>query len=238
MSKNKIFCNKPKEAEIFHYLVNYLEIDKPKRITDIYFRYGVSKQVAEEMFYDGCIEVGKRYCKGTFIIKYVLVIHSSQEAIVTSGKVVTPSGYHIDAKQLIQVRSWVWKNVDYQIMDFFKKANRLNEVSFDKFENSPIQSEQSDPEYIYIEKDAVDIEAIGDQETEEYAGILSSVILSLSSDRERDIINLAFYGDMTNAEIAEHLDITPTNVSSTKSRALMHIKARLAAFPELQSLFN
>lgn len=107
--------------------------------------------------------------------------------------------------------TWITQIARRTCIDFFRSQSRNQETDWDENFNPPADSKEQ-PEKIFL--------------LDENKKILLKTLKKLS-EREQRIIELKFFANMSNVEIAETLELSPGNVGVILHRALMTLKKNL-----------
>ena len=110
--------------------------------------------------------------------------------------------------------TWINRIAQRTLIDFYRSQGRRQETDWDDDFDAPI-SESELPEAQFLQ--------------DENKKLLLKALEKLS-DRERQIVTMKYFSDMSNVEIAEALDITASNVGIILFRAMGKLKNSLKKF--------
>ena len=107
--------------------------------------------------------------------------------------------------------TWLFTIVRHMIIDFHRKKNKKKQVVAEDWEEflTESASESGEPEVQLLIK-------------EERRALLNAI--EKLKEREREVIELKYFADCSNVEIAEILNLTPSNVGIILFRALKKLK--------------
>lgn len=114
-------------------------------------------------------------------------------------------------KNIAGFATWISKITERTCIDFYRSQAKHNEVNFDEIFPLPIaETEQPEQKFLLNENKKILLQA-----------------LAKLSEREQKIIELKFWADMSNKEIAETLDLTAGNVGIILFRAMSTLRQKL-----------
>lgn len=107
--------------------------------------------------------------------------------------------------------AWLFSTANHSIIDYYRRKNKKRQIITEDLEEFFFQSapESEQPENKLLSK----------EEIRQLLGVVGKL-----NEREQEIIKLKYWDDYSNVEIAEILNITPSNVGIILFRALNKLK--------------
>lgn len=114
-------------------------------------------------------------------------------------------------KNVASFATWISRITERTCIDFYRSQAKRNEIEFAEKNSPPIAAtEQPEQKFLLNENKKILLQA-----------------LEKLSEREQKIIELKFWADMSNKEIAETLDLSAGNVGIILFRALGTLRQKL-----------
>lgn len=174
-------------------------------------------ELAEQAVYDNLAfeELYNHYFRIIYNIIYVKVRNPD-----TADDIVSETFFKVSRnlskfdKSRASFSTWITRIANHTLIDFFRSQGRNLETEWDEDFDAPISpAELPEEQFIQDENKKALMQA-----------------LDKLSERERQIVTMKFFSDMSNVEIAEALDLTASNVGIILFRAMGKLKNSLKKF--------
>lgn len=174
-------------------------------------------ELAERAVFDNLAfeELYNHYFRIIYNLIYVQVRNSE-----TADDIVSETFFKVSRnlsnfdKNRASFSTWINRIAQRTLIDFFRSQGRNQETDWDDDFDAPISpNEQPEQQLLQDENKKLLLKA-----------------LEKLSPRERQIVTMKYFDDMSNVEIAEALDLTATNVGIILFRAMGKLKNSLKKF--------
>lgn len=174
-------------------------------------------ELAERAIYDNLAfeELYNHYFRIVYNLIYVQVRNAETADDLTSETFfkVTKNFSSFD-KSRASFATWLNRIAQRTLIDFFRSQGRSQETDWDEDFDAPTSPDEL-PEQKVLQ--------------DENKKLLLKALEKLSA-RERQIVTMKYFGDMSNVEIAEALELTASNVGIILFRAMGKLKISLKKF--------